>query len=96
MVLYTNVHYFEMKKQILVLILEVFSVLGSNSQPKNITQEDTPIQWGLIPIPSETGSIGFGYRFKQYLILNKLVDFIIGNNMGAEISKSVEQNVIKP
>ena len=69
--LYINVHYCKMKKQILILILAVFCITGCNSQPKNITQKDNPMQWSLTPIPSETGAISFDYRLNQYFVLNK-------------------------
>ncbi len=50
------------------------------------------MSWHTTTLPSETEGIGFDYRFKQYLVKDSLTGFLIGNNMGAEISNSTDES----
>jgi len=54
-----------------------------NSQPQNITIKDNPMSWQTTTLPSETGSPSFDYDFEQYLVIDSLTGFMIGNNTGA-------------
>ncbi|WP_027393183.1 WD40/YVTN/BNR-like repeat-containing protein [Aquimarina latercula] len=50
------------------------------------------MSWHTTTLESETGEPSFDYDFEQYLIIDNLTGFMIGNNMGAEVSNSVNQN----
>ncbi len=50
------------------------------------------MSWETTTLESETGANSFDYKLQQYLVIDSLTGFMIGNNSGAEISNSTDEN----
>ncbi len=50
------------------------------------------MSWHTTTLPDETGTIGIDYEFKQYLVLDSLTGFIIGDNSLVEVGNSTYEN----